>query len=202
MSPEPTEPTEPGEATTPEAEEKGERAARRRRQFAWAAKVSRPMVGWGLLAIGAIALLAGYWGVANEALVAKQLPYLISGGIGGMVLVAVGAFLLGTHDVRQQLGRVEELEHLVRELHWVLLVGGTTTAPDRPEVASAGSASPNGAATAVVALDRGRSYHRPSCGMVDGKDVKPVDAATIARRDLSPCSVCEPEAVTAERPRR
>src|SRR5258706_9109584 len=88
----------------------------------WRAKVTRPIAGIALAALGVVFIIAGYLGVAHEALVAKQIPYLVSGGIGGMVLVAVGAFLLGTDDVRKQLARVEQLETMVEDLHRTLLV--------------------------------------------------------------------------------
>jgi hypothetical protein len=160
--------------------------------------VSRPILGWALAAVGALAIIIGYWGVANEALVAKQIPYLVSGGIGGMVLVAVGAFLLGTDDVRRQLGRVERLEQLVEDLHGALLVqaDGEVARPLPP--ASNGAADSAGDDVAdedagrVVALARGRSYHRPGCAMVAGKDVQPVGRAEVDRRNLSACSMCEP----------
>src|SRR5882724_763392 len=94
----------------------------------WRAKVTRPIAGIALAALGVVFIIAGYLGVAHEALVAKQLPYLVSGGIGGMVLVAVGAFLLGTDDVRRQLERVEKLESMVTDLHDTLLQARGTAA--------------------------------------------------------------------------
>lgn len=87
----------------------------------WAGRSTRPYVGWILIALGVIAILVGYFGVSREALVAKQIPYLVSGGIGGMVLVAVGAFFLGTEDLRRELSRLERIEGMVDRLHGLLL---------------------------------------------------------------------------------
>ena len=56
----------------------------------WVGKATRPVVGWVLAGLGVIAILIGYLGISRESLVAKQLPYLISGGIGG---IAHGALL-------------------------------------------------------------------------------------------------------------
>src|SRR5258706_16305401 len=98
----------------------------------WRAKVTRPIAGIALAALGVVFIIGGYLGVAHEALVAKQLPYLVSGGIGGMVLVAVGAFLLGTDDVRRQLERVEHLETMVADLHQTLLQAQGHAAPSAP----------------------------------------------------------------------
>lgn len=171
----------------------------------WRAMITRPVVGWALAALGAVFILVGYLGVANEALVAKQIPYLVSGGIGGMVLVAVGAFLLGTDDVRRQLGRVEQLEAMVEDLHRALLSApsatstaavsdSTTSLPVVPPVANgAHSHHPED----LVALPRGKSYHRAGCSMVNGKDAPGVDLTEVRRRSLRPCPLCTPEPVPA-----
>ena len=157
----------------------------------WVAKATRPGIGWVLIGLGAIFVLAGYLGVSREAIVAKQLPYLLSGGIGGMVLIAVGAFLLGTEDLRKDLQRLGRLETMVGELHGVLLSRAATVEPTE-------SANGNGHAArrpreqALVALPRGRSFHRPGCAMVDGKDADRVDGAEVRERGLDPCSLCEP----------
>jgi hypothetical protein len=159
----------------------------------WVAKATRPVVGWILIGIGALFIIAGYLGVSREALVAKQIPYLVSGGIGGMVLIAVGAFFLGTEDLRKELVRLNRLERMVEELHGALLVRAGSAA-----TATNGSrARATAADDELVALPRGRSVHRPDCAMVDGKQAEPVTAADAGRRGLEPCSLCEPELVTA-----
>src|SRR3990170_3514952 len=43
-----------------------------------------------LIAAGAVALILGWVGVSGEAFPAKQLPYLISGGIAGVFILGVG----------------------------------------------------------------------------------------------------------------
>lgn len=155
----------------------------------WAGQATRPVVGWILIALGAVAILIGYLGVSREPLVAKQIPYLVSGGIGGMVLVAVGAFFLGTEDLRKQLSRLDHIEEQVGELHSVLL-----SRRDAPRARNgAGRASGD-----LLAVQGGATYHRADCQMVSGKaGVETVTARTIARRGLDPCGICEPEPVKA-----
>ena len=48
---------------------------------------------------GAVALLIGYFGVSGTLDPAKQLPYLISGGVGGLFLLGVAAALLFSADL-------------------------------------------------------------------------------------------------------
>lgn len=163
----------------------------------WAGQATRPIVGWVLIGLGAIAITIGYFGVSREALVAKQLPYLISGGISGMVLVAVGAFFLGTEDLRKQLLRLDRIEEQVDELHAVLL-----SRRDAPSRAGNGTGREGGRGSRggreLVALAGGSTYHRSGCQMVTGKDgAEAVTSRTIARRGLTPCGVCEPELVKA-----
>src|SRR2546421_11840382 len=67
----------------------------------WVGKATRPVAGWILLGLGALFILFGWIGISGEALVAKQMPYLISGGLGGMLLVGIGAVFLATEDLRR-----------------------------------------------------------------------------------------------------
>jgi len=68
------------------------------------------VLGFALIAVGAIVLYAGYDGVGDSAYVAEQIAYLVSGGLGGLFLLAVGAtFLIRSdlHDHWRQLDRIE-----------------------------------------------------------------------------------------------
>lgn len=159
----------------------------------WAGRATRPVVGWVLIALGGLAILLGYLGVSREALVAKQLPFLISGGITGMTLVAVGAFFLGTEDLRKQLLRLDRIEEQVDELHAVLL-----SRRDAPARRGNGAEGARAGSDQFLAVQGGSSYHRPGCQMVAGKDnVEAVTSRTIERRKLDACGICEPEPVKA-----
>ena len=68
------------------------------------------VLGFALVVVGAIVLYAGYDGVGESAYVAEQIAYLVSGGLGGIFLLAVGAtFLIRSdlHDHWRQLDRIE-----------------------------------------------------------------------------------------------
>src|SRR3989442_11346476 len=82
----------------------------------WAGRAGRPAVGWILVGAGALAILIGYFGLADRVLVAEQLPYLISGGIGGIALVIVGGVILATNDVRRDADRVDAMENAIADL--------------------------------------------------------------------------------------
>ena len=83
----------------------------------------RDKLGWLLIIVGGILVVVGYLGVSGQDTEALQLPYLASGGIGGLATVAVGSALLIASDLRldrERLGRIEgeilELQDLVRSL--------------------------------------------------------------------------------------
>lgn len=66
---------------------------------------------------GGVVLLVGWFGLSGTAFPAEQLPYLMSGGIGGLFLLGVGAVLLLSADLRDEWRKLDGLE---RELsRWV-----------------------------------------------------------------------------------
>lgn len=79
----------------------------------------RILAGWGLVLVGAALLALGWFGVSGDPDVARQLSYLVSGGIGGLLTGIVGVGLLVSHDLRadrERLGRVEAAMLEVREV--------------------------------------------------------------------------------------
>jgi hypothetical protein len=102
------------------------------------------VAGFALIAAGAIAIVLGYIGVSDSPYVAEELAYIISGGIGGLFLLGVGAALLisaDLHDEWRKLDRIEDV--LVRR------------AKDAtPPAAKTGAASGNGDARATGIRER------------------------------------------------
>lgn len=65
------------------------------------------VVGWGLVAIGGVALLVGLVRIRDAFYVADHLSLLMSGGIGGLFCLGVGATLLITADIRDDWRRLD-----------------------------------------------------------------------------------------------
>jgi len=149
----------------------------------------RPYLGYILIAIGGILLLAGYLGVSREVIVARQIPYLVSGGLVGLAAITIGARLLLIEDLRRDSGRLDRLEKAVQELHQVLLYR-----PDSPSLAEASAKTVNGAAaTKLVVLPGGESFHRPDCPVVGDKATgRTVTVETAQRKGLNACPLCQP----------
>lgn len=151
------------------------------------------ILGLVFVAIGFAVLGFGWHGTAKNALIDKQIPYLVSGGAAGVAFVLLGVGLLVMAHIRgERLKLGEQLEQLGTTLAKIPTAGGATS----------DSASSNGL---VVA---GRStYHRPGCRLVEGKgdlDRIPIDAARST--GLTACRVCKPdepeEAASRRRPRK
>jgi hypothetical protein len=158
----------------------------------WAGDAVRPWLGWILVALGALLMLLGYLGVSREALPAKQIPYLVSGGIGGMFLAVLGAYFLGAQQLRSDSGRLDRLEQMVTELHQALL--RRPDAPDLTVVAPStnGLSAPRPAARRVVVPTGAERYHRADCALVSGKEAEDMAPTAARKRGLQPCPVCEP----------
>jgi hypothetical protein len=164
----------------------------------WVGRAVRPYVGWILIGLGALVMLIGWFGVSREALPGKQIPYLVSGGIGGVFLAVLGAYFLGTQEMRNDSGRLDRLERMVEELHRALL-----RRPDAPPVqdsVAAEAARGNGTGTParrVVYVDDGELFHRATCPMVTGKEGHDVTPAAARKQGLRPCPACTPAAARA-----
>lgn len=148
----------------------------------WVWSALRPVVGWLLALVGALALFLGWYGVSGTPLTAKQVPYVISGGLTGVALIVLAAAFLATEDIRRQLASVAGMERKLDDLYRLL-----TDAP--------GSGAE--AAAQLVAVDGGAAYHRPSCRLVAGKpSALQVAPDEVAERGLIPCRLCEPPALS------
>jgi hypothetical protein len=120
---------------------------------------------------------AGWNGAATYNDIRKQFPYLISGGIAGLALVVIGVGLMVVQS--QRADRVQLEANLV-ELRAILerMTAGPVTNGSEAE------------GTAVVAGPN--AYHRPSCKLVAGRDLRKMTPEQAAAAGLSPCRSCGP----------
>jgi hypothetical protein len=68
-----------------------------------------------LFGLGAVALVLGWIGVSKEALTALQVPYIVSGGLGGIFLLGLGAVFWLSADLRDEWRKLDALEQAVRQ---------------------------------------------------------------------------------------
>jgi hypothetical protein len=107
-------------------------------------------LGWALAALGAIVLYVGWDHVSKSGYPAEQLPYILSAGIGGVLLVALGATLLISADLRDEWTKLDQLETRFDRIERRLASKGYTIddleeLPDvSPEAAAPDVTTPNG----------------------------------------------------------
>jgi hypothetical protein len=77
---------------------------------------SRVGAGVALILAGVVVAIVGYIGVSNETVVAFQLPYFASAGVGALMLMGGGAALLITAQVERDTARLDDLEDATRAL--------------------------------------------------------------------------------------
>lgn len=139
----------------------------------------------GLMGIGVLLIVLGWNGAASIDYVSGQMPYVISGGVGGLALVGAGLALTVVHAVRQELARLgtklDELGTIIHDSGGLRSVGPTAVPEDEGQQVIAGRTT----------------YHAKSCHLVEGRDDLQVMSPAAARdRGLAPCRICEPHAET------
>jgi hypothetical protein len=64
---------------------------------------------WVAIGVGALLIVLGWIGVSGTPLTPEQIPYVVSGGLGGLFLLGVGAMLWLSADLRDEWRLLEEL---------------------------------------------------------------------------------------------
>ena len=68
------------------------------------------MLAVGAFAGGILALVLGWVGASGTEFVAKQVPYIVSGGLGGLVLLMIGGTLWLSADFRDEWRALDRIE--------------------------------------------------------------------------------------------
>jgi hypothetical protein len=58
---------------------------------------------------GAVALILGWLGTSSQSVPAGQIPYVISGGLGGVFLLGLGSVLWLSADLRDEWRQLHEI---------------------------------------------------------------------------------------------
>lgn len=79
---------------------------------------------WVAIVAGVVLIVVGWIGVSDTAYPAEQIPYAISGGVGGMFLLGLGAMLWLSADMRDEWTKLDRIEEVLREQGWRGLESG------------------------------------------------------------------------------
>jgi hypothetical protein len=166
------------------------------------------LVAGGALVVGGLALvIIGWVGTSRTVLVAGQIPYVVSGGLLGVALVFLGAFLYfgywmamlvrqsredrvrAADDAARLEGGIAELNRSIQEVARLL------QKPEEPPLRRRRSAAAQPAPMSLrvgllVATPAGTMVHRPDCPVVANRDdLRDVTGNTAG---LRPCGICNP----------
>jgi hypothetical protein len=162
------------------------------------------VIGSLLLPLGIALILLAWSGAAHGRVDQQQIPYLVSGGIGGLAVVMIGCFFYWAHwlyriydqaDLHHQESLREQRE-LMRSLIDALASGprppageAWTSGPERVAVSTNGTSG-----RTFLATPSGTNFHTAGCPMVANRGG---DLRTITEHEagqMKPCRVCEPVA--------
>ena len=131
---------------------------------------------------GLAVMWAGWNGAASYHDIRKQFPYLISGALVGLALVVIG---VGLMIIQSQRADRVQLEANLNELRLIL---------DRLTGLPASNGAEASDASVVVAGPG--AYHRPTCKLVAGRDLRKMTIEQAEAANLEPCRTCAPGSST------
>ncbi len=143
----------------------------------------------GYILAGFVLVFLGWNGAASYDRVSAQMPYVVSGGLGGLALVVVGAGLMIAQSNRADRAALQATLEDLRDALDRMSAGEVATAP-----VAAGTTSwtaPDAGASEVVAGPS--AYHRADCRLVQGQSGLAVMTLLAARDSgLEACRICIP----------
>jgi hypothetical protein len=71
---------------------------------------TRQLIGGGLVVAAVVVLLVGYIAIRDEIYVAIQMPYILIGGVGALLLAGLGMAVIRSQDDKAVLDRLAEVE--------------------------------------------------------------------------------------------
>ncbi|MEW6477592.1 MAG: hypothetical protein AB1679_35535 [Actinomycetota bacterium] len=108
---------EGGAAASPATSRQGiDDGVDQRGSLSWVSRPWLPVLGTALGGLGLMLLVVAYVKVSHESAVALQLPYIVSGGLGGLFALGAGAAVLLARELRLDNERLGDLDRKVSML--------------------------------------------------------------------------------------
>ena len=147
-------------------------------------------LGVAVCIIGFVVIFLGWNGAASFNDVRQQFPYLISGGMAGLAMVALGAALLVIEAARAERAELQSsIEELRRAIEGLGSVSSNGTA-----------ATASTAGTSDLVIAGSASYHRTDCRLVAGREQPTLLSLEEAEEQgLAACRICAPSAPSTGR---
>jgi hypothetical protein len=75
-----------------------------------------------LVVVAIVILLAGWFGVSGTPYPAEQIPYIVSSGIGSVLVLGIAATLWVSADLRDEWRKLDSIDEALRDLKGTALV--------------------------------------------------------------------------------
>jgi hypothetical protein len=157
-----------------------------------------------LLPLGIALILLAWSGAAHGRVDQQQIPYLVSGGIGGLAVVMIGCFFYWAHwlyriydqaDLHHQEALREQRE-MTRALIEALGAGPARAqafmAPGAPAHQTGVTTNGLAGGRTFVATATGTNFHTSGCPMVANRSGALRTVTEAEAGQMKPCRVCEP----------
>lgn len=137
--------------------------------------------------VGFAMIVLGWNGMAKASSADEQLPYLLSGGFGGMALIVLSVALLLVAQIRTERRKLMDVLE-------VMAVAVGSTAPAKADVPT----EPGNPVAPGLLVAGPSTYHRPECRLVQGKSgLDRLSAEAAKSSGLASCRVCDPDGVAS-----
>lgn len=151
------------------------------------------VIGSLLLPLGLAFILLAWSGAAHGRVDQQQLPYLVSGGLGGLAVVMIGCFFYWAHWLYRIYDQAD-LHHqeAMREQREMMLALIDAVGSGRNGAAPGVAGANGGAGRAFVATAAGSNFHTSGCPMLAKRGGSLRTVTEREAQDMKPCRVCEP----------
>lgn len=174
------------------------------------------LAGSLLLPLGLAFILLAWAGAAHGRVDQQQIPYVVSGGLGGLAIVMIGCFFYWAHwlyriydqaDLHHQEALQEQREMMMALIEAVSAGGsGRLGRADEPGPGQVHGRAPGGATDTstgtsanggevgrvFVATQSGTNFHTSGCPMVANRSGNLRTVTPDEAEQMKPCRVCEP----------
>ncbi len=153
------------------------------------------IVGSLLIPLGVVFILIAWDGAAHAKVDQGQIPYLISGGLGGLGCIVVGGLLYWGHWLYRIFDQAD-LHHKEQTRLMEQLIRALGAMPTSTGAAAGGTGGVAGdlvdEASTYYATTTGSVYHRGGCPVIahHPTDLRVLGPGGVA--DLRPCQICDP----------
>ena len=139
---------------------------------------ARLLISVGLLVVGIVFVILGWYGAAHTNILTEQIPYLISGGLLGMALIIVAGFMASSAQT--------ERDNRDMRIDLARAMSGMPAGTNNTGVAGLAPASDG----QVLVVPGGHSFHEPGCPIVEGKDASALPLQKAIDQGLVTCKLC------------